>query len=76
MCSLFSTTSQTDRGKKFFRQNENDFDDKMVYKKFHGFYATFVLSMVSESDMLSCMTSAKFDTWQGTTKTFIIKWKD
>ena len=33
MYSMLSTTLQTDRGKKFFREHENDFDVQMVHKK-------------------------------------------
>ena len=35
MCSVFSTTLQTDRGKKFVREHEKDFDAQMVYSKLH-----------------------------------------
>ena len=37
MHSVFSTTLQTNREKKFVRENEGDFDAQMVYKKLHGF---------------------------------------
>ena len=56
MCSIFSTTLQTDRGKKFVREHEDDFDAQMVYKKLHGFYTTSVEARVSASDMLSYIT--------------------
>ena len=35
MHSVFSTTLQTDRGKKFVREYEGDFDAQMVYTKLH-----------------------------------------
>ena len=48
----------------------------MVYKKLCGFYATSTGDRVSESNMLSYVTSAKFYSWKGTTKSFILNWKD
>ena len=72
----FSTTLQTDLGKKFVREYEEDFDTQMIYKNLHGFYATSVGARVSESDMLSYITSEKFDSWKGTIESFILNWQD
>lgn len=76
MYSVFSTTLQTDRGKKFVREHEKYFDAQMVYSKLHKYYATSVGARISASDMLSYMTSAKFDYWKGTTESFILNWHD
>ena len=76
MCYVFSNALQTYRGKKFIREHEDDCNAQMVYKKFHGFYATSVGARVSASDMLSYITSAKFDSWKGTTESFILNRKD
>ena len=76
MCSVFSTTLKTDRGKKFVREYEEDFDTQMVYKKLHGFYTTSVGARVSACDVLSYITSAKFDSRKGTTEYFVLNWKD
>ena len=46
------------------------------YKKFHGFYATSAGDQVSASVMLSYITSAKFESWKGTTEYLILNWKD
>ena len=54
--SVFSTTLQTDRGKKFVREYEEDFDAQMVWKTSHKFYKTFAGAQVSASDMLSYIT--------------------
>ena len=70
---LFSTTSQTDRGKKCVREHEDDFDAQIVYKKLCGFCTTFSGALFSASDMLSYITSTKFESWKGTTKFFILK---
>ena len=73
---VFSTTLKTDRGKKFVRENEDDFDAKIVCKKLHGFYTTSVGARVSESGMLSWITSEKFESWKGTTEHFILNSQD
>ena len=74
--SAFSTTLQIDRGKKFVREPEKDFDAQMVYKKLYGFYTTSVGARVSASNMLSYITSEKFDSWKGVTESFILNWQD
>ena len=61
MHHVFFTTLQTYRGNKFVRDNERDFDALIVYKKFHGFYATSIGALISVSGMLSYINSAKFD---------------
>ena len=61
MHSVFSTTLQTDRGKKFVREHQEDFDAQMVYKKLHQFHTTSVGARVSASDVLSYITSKKID---------------
>ena len=55
---VFSTTLKTDRGKKFVRDHEDNFDTQIVYKKSYGFYATSAGDRVSASDILSYITSA------------------
>ena len=62
--SVLSTTLQTYRGKNFFREHEYDFDAQIVCKHFHGFYAT--------SEGARFITSAKIDSWKGTTESFIL----
>ena len=37
MCYVFSTTLQTDRGKNFVREHEQDFDTQTVHDKLHRF---------------------------------------
>ena len=76
MCSIFSTTLQTDRGKKFVREYEGDFDAQMVYAKLHKYYTASVGARISASDMLSYITSAKFDSWKGTTESFMFNRQD
>ena len=76
MCSIFSSTLQTNRGKKFVREHEDDFEAQAVYKKLHGLHTMSIGAQVSASDMLSCVTSAKFESWKGVTESFILNLKD
>ena len=73
---FFYTTLQTDRGKKFVRDLEGDFDEQIVYKKICGFYATSAGALVSDSKMLSYITLTIRDSWKSTTESFILNWKD
>ena len=75
-CFVFSIALQTDRGKKFVREYEDDFDTQMVYKKLHRFYSTSVGARLIASYMLSHITLAEFDSWKGTTEYFILNWQD
>ena len=75
MCSTFATTLQTDRDKKFIREHEEDCNAQSVYTKLHGFYAKSVGSQGNASEMLSYIPSAKFESWKGTTESFILNWK-
>ena len=70
----FSTTLQTNRGKKIVRDHEDDFYAQTIYKKLHGFYATSTGARVSASGILSHITSAKFEAWKGTTESLILNW--
>ena len=72
MCSVFSTTLEMDRGKKFVREHEGDFDAQKVCKKLQVFYTTSSGARVNASEMLSYITSAKFESWKGTTESFML----
>ena len=75
MYFVFSANLQTDRGKKFVRERGDELNAQMAHKKLHGFYTTFVGSRASASYMLSYINSATFDSWKGTTESFILNWK-
>ena len=61
MCSIFSTTLQTDRGKNFIREHEEDFDAQMVCKNLLGFHTTSVGARVSAYNVLRYITLEKVD---------------
>ena len=50
--SVFSTSLQMDRGNKFVREYEYDFDAQALYSKLHDFYTKSVRARVNASDIL------------------------
>jgi hypothetical protein len=76
MYAVFDKTLQTDRGKKHVREHEEDFNAEGVYQKLSEFYTTSTNARVSASTTLSCITSAKIESWKGTTEAFILHWQD
>ena len=73
---MFSTTLKIDRGKKFAREHEEDFDAQIVCKNLHEFHAISSRARVSASDMLSYINSVTFGSWKGTSESFILNWQD
>ena len=73
---MFATTLQTDRGKKFVKEHEEDFNDQLIYRKLHRFHTTSVVALANASDMLSHINSFKFESCKGTTESFILNWQD
>jgi len=72
MHAVFDKTLQTDRGKKYVREHEEDFNAQHVYQKLSGFYTTSTNARVSAFTTLSYITSAKIESWKGTTEAFIL----
>ena len=72
MCSFFSTNLQTERGKKFVRENDDDFDSQAVFHKSHNFYTTYEGFRLNASDMISYITSAKVESWKSTIEYFTL----
>ena len=60
----------------FVREREDDFDAQAACNKLHDFCKIAVGARVNSSDMLSYITSAKFEAWKGTTETFVLHWQD
>ena len=66
MCSVLATTFQTERGKKHAREHEQKFNNQIVCSKLETFCIKSTGARVNESYILSCMTSAKTDSWKDT----------
>lgn len=72
MCSIFDEISQTDRRKKYVREHESDFDAKKICKKLVDFYVESAKASANVADMLSCIASARLESWKGTAESFIL----
>ena len=76
MHAVFDKTLQTDRGKKYVREHEGDYNAQHVCQKLSAFYTKSTNARVSASTTLSYITSAKIESWKGTTEAFILHWQD
>ena len=72
MYSVFMKVLLTDRGKRYVREHEVDFDAQKVYEKLSTFCTDSTAARVNASDLLSYITLGKIDSWKGTSKSFII----
>ena len=66
---------QTDRGKKYVREHEADFNAQEVYKKLVNYCTTSTKASMNAADTLSCITTAKIETWKGTSESFVLHWQ-
>ena len=76
MYSVFTSVLQTDRGKKYVREHEADFNAQAVYKKLVDFYTTSTKASINAADTLSYITTAKIENWKGTSESFVLHWQD
>lgn len=76
MHSIVASILLTDRGKKYVREHEIDFNVQKVYKKLVNFYANSTAARVNASNSFNHATSAKIDSWKGVTEAFIMHWQD
>ena len=74
MHAVFDKALQTDQGKKHIREHEGDYDAQLICKKLSAFCTKSTTSRVSASTTLSCIMSAKIESWKGTTEAFILHW--
>ena len=61
MHAVFDKKLQTDRGKKYVREHEKDYDEQSVNLKLNSFYTESNNARVSASTTLIYMTSAKIE---------------
>ena len=76
MHTVFDKTLQTDRGKKHLRDYERYYDAQSVYRNLNPFYTESTNAHISTSATLSYITSAKIESWKGTSEAFILHWQD
>ena len=74
MHAIFDKTLQTNRGKMYVREQERDYDSQSVHRKLNSFHTKSTNARVSASTTLICITSAKIESWKGTSEAFILYW--
>ena len=76
MYSVFLRTVQTDQGKVFVREHQDDFDAQKVYAKLHDHAVSSLAASLESSRLLAYLTTAKLgaDTWKGTATSFVLHW--
>jgi hypothetical protein len=75
---FFECILQTDRGKAFVRQHENDFNAQCIYASLKDYSNKLTKAALDSSKLLSYVTWAKIGdgTWKGTAQNFNLHWRD
>ena len=73
---VFTAALQTDRGEKHIREHEAAFNAQEVYKKLVNFYTTSTKASMNVANTLSYITTAKIETWKGTSESFVLHLQD
>ena len=78
MYSVFTKTVKTDFGKSIVRKHETDRDAQKVYKEIVEHQLKSTKALISSSELMSYITSAKLGdgTWKGSTESFILHWQN
>jgi hypothetical protein len=76
--SVFVQNIKTDAGKAIIREHEVDKDAQKVYKEILDHYLKSTKAMISSSELLAYITSAKLGNglWKGNTESFILHWQN
>ena len=73
--SVLDATLKSDMGKSLVRKYEDTFNAQMIWKEFVEYMKTSTKAQISSADILSWITSAKYDnTWKGTSNGFVLYW--
>jgi uncharacterized protein with FMN-binding domain len=78
MYAVLERTLQTDQGKAFVRQHEEDFDAQKIYSSLQDYSVKSTKASLDASKLLSYITSAKMGdgAWKGSAHAFILNWQD
>ena len=78
MYAVFEHTLQTDQGKAFVRQHEQDYDAQKIYSCLQDYSVKSTKASLGTSKLLSYITSAKMGdgSWKGGAHAFILNWQD
>ena len=73
--TVLDATLKTDMGKALVRKYEYTFDAQKIWQEFVADARNSTKAQIASSDILSYITSAKYDnTWKGTSSGFILYW--
>ena len=70
MRSVFDKVLHKDRGKNYVREHEHDFNSQEMCKELASFHTELTNAILNTTVMLSYATSAKINSWKGTTYSF------
>ena len=75
--AVFNKVVQTDIGKSYVREHEDDYDAQEVYRKLLNFAKASTKSEFTKDKLVEFMTTAKLDSrWKGSNEGFILYWKE
>ena len=76
MYAVAERTLLTDYGKALVRKYEDTYNVQQIYKDLRARAETSVNAHINSGKILAYITSAKVDTWRGTTQSFVLHWQD
>lgn len=76
MYAMFETTLLTDFGKSVVRAHEKDGDAQKVFQEVMEHAEKSTAATIDAADIMTYITSARWDTWGGTAMGFILHWLD
>ena len=74
MCAILDNVLQTDRDKKYEREQDRDSNAQSAHEKFSLFCAKSTKGRVNASNTLSSIASAEIELWKGTVEAFMLHW--
>ena len=75
--SVLNDCLLTDFGKTLVREHLKDMDAQTVYSKLCDYHENSTKAKLSASELLSYITTARYDSrWRGTATSFILHWKN
>jgi hypothetical protein len=77
--AVFVRTLQTDQGKAYVREFENELDAQSIYRCICEYALKSTKAAISASDILTYITSCKLgegSPWRGSTESFVLHWQN
>ena len=76
--AVFANTLLTDKGKSLVSQREKDYNTHAIHKELLARMSTSTKSRLESSKILTYISTSKFisGTWNGSSQSFILHWKN